>query len=139
MTTDTQAPAEITADREAPVSEPISDLETDSLLATFPEGQRLVGTECNNCGKKMIGTRIVCSACVSRDVARIALPTGGVLYSFTRLHVGADGTRPIGYVDLGDVRTLADIREGSSPIHPDMRVALGVDGDDWFFAPVAGE
>lgn len=135
MTTDTQVPSQA----EAAVSVPVADLEADSLLGTFPEGSRLTGTQCNACGQRMIGTRIVCSACVSRDVSRIALPTRGVLYSFTRLHVGADGTRPIGYVDLDDVRTLADIREGATPVVPDMTVELGVDGDDWFFAPVAGE
>ena len=46
----------------------------------------------------------------------------------------------VGYVDLDDgVRTLADIREGTMPLRPDMRVELGLDGDDWFFAPAAGE
>jgi uncharacterized OB-fold protein len=88
----------------------------------------------------MIGTRIVCSSCVGREVSRVALPATGVLYSFTRLHVGGEGARPIGYVDLdGGVRTLADIREGATPLQPDVRVELGVDGDAWFFAPVAGE
>jgi uncharacterized OB-fold protein len=88
----------------------------------------------------MIGARAVCSSCICREVSRVALPTTGVLYSFTRLHVGGDGARPIGYVDLdGDVRTLADIREGPAPVQPGIRVELGVDGDDWFFAAVAGE
>jgi uncharacterized OB-fold protein len=88
----------------------------------------------------MIGTRVVCSSCVSRNVSRVALPTTGVLYSFTRLHVGGEGVRPIGYIDLDDnVRTLADIREDSTPLQPGIPVALGVEGDRWFFAPVAGE
>ena len=88
----------------------------------------------------MIGARVVCSSCVSREVSRVALPTTGTLYSFTRLHVGGEGVRPVGYVDLDDgVRTLADIREGKVPLRPDMRVELGVDGDDWFFAPARGE
>ena len=73
-----------------------------------------------------------------RDVSRVALPSTGVLYSFTRLHVGTAGVRPLGYVDLDDdVRTSADIREGEPHCAPDMRVELGVDGDDWFFAPAA--
>ena len=123
----------------APVSLPIPDMESDGLLGQFPEGPRLVGTRCDDCGRTMIGTRIVCSSCVSTDVSRIALPTTGVLYSFTRLHVGADGVRPLGYVDLDDdVRTLADIREDSVPLEPGLRVELGVDGDTWFFAPVTG-
>lgn len=125
---------------EAPVSQPIADMEQDDLLGAFPEGPRLVGTLCEDCGRTMIGTRVVCSGCVGRDVSRVALPATGVLYSFTRLHVGAAGVRPLGYVDLDDdVRTLADLRE-ASPLRPGMRVELGV-GDDgeWFFAPAAGE
>jgi uncharacterized OB-fold protein len=123
---------------EAPVSQPVADLESDSLLGSFPEGPRLVGTRCDDCGQLMIGTRVVCSSCVSRSVIRVPLAATGVLYSFTRLHVGSEGVRPVGYVDLDDgVRTLADIRE-TAPLRPDMRVALGVDGDDWFFAPAPG-
>ncbi|MFT4306586.1 MAG: OB-fold domain-containing protein [Microbacterium sp.] len=125
---------------EAPASQPIADLEQDSLLGYFPDGPRLVGTRCNDCGRVMIGARVVCSNCVGRDVARIELPTTGVLYSFTRLHVGGDGIRPLGYVDLDDdVRTLTDLREGEIPLRPGQRVELGVDGDDWYFSPVSGE
>jgi uncharacterized OB-fold protein len=130
----------MTVQREAQVSVPVADLESESLLGTFPEGQRLVGTRCDRCGQTMIGARVVCSSCVSREVSRVALAVTGILYSFTRLHVGGEGLRPIGYVDLDDgVRTLADIREGATPLQPDMRVELGVDGDDWFFAPAVGE
>jgi uncharacterized OB-fold protein len=130
----------MTVQAEAQVSAPIADLESDSLLGTFSEGPRLVGTKCEHCGRTMIGARVVCSSCVSRDVSRVALPTTGVLYSFTRLHVGGEGVRAIGYVDLDDdVRTLADLREDTAPLSPDIRVELGVDGDDWFFAPIAGE
>jgi uncharacterized OB-fold protein len=119
---------------------PVADLESDGLLGTFPEGRRLVGTRCGECGQLMIGARVVCSSCVSRDVSRVALPATGVLYSFTRLHLGGEGVRPVGYVDLdGGVRTLADIREGGTPLRPDMRVELGTDGDDWFFTPAAGQ
>ena len=122
------------------VSAPVADLDSDGLLGTFPAGRRLVGTRCDRCGRTMIGARVVCSSCVSREVSRVALPATGVLYSFTRLHVGGEGVRPVGYVDLDDgVRTLADIREGKVPLRPDMRVELGVDGDDWFFAPARGE
>jgi uncharacterized protein len=124
---------------ESVVSVPIADMEQADLLGQFVEGPRLVGTTCNECGRTMIGSRIVCSNCVSRDVSRVALPTTGVLYSFTRVHVPNQPVRPLGYVDLDDdVRTLADLREGDTPLVPGMRVALGVEGDDWFFAPVAG-
>ena len=143
----------------AAVSVPVADLDDDSLLGTFPEGRRLTGTRCRQCGQTMIGARSVCSACVSRDVARVALSATGVLYSFTRLHVsgghgvsgkrgvsgedgvpgedgGGAGVRPVGYVDLDDgTRTLADLREGTVPLRPDQRVELGTDGDDWFFGP----
>lgn len=121
---------------EVAVSLPVPDLESDSLLGSFPDGPRLVGTRCVACGLTMIGSRIVCSNCVGTDVARVALPTTGVLYSFTRLHLG-DTVRILGYVDLDDdVRTLADLDE-TAPLVPGIRVELAVDGDDWRFAPVA--
>ncbi|GAA2592460.1 hypothetical protein GCM10010435_84080 [Winogradskya consettensis] len=124
---------------EAPVSVPIADLENDDLLGAFPEGRRLVGTRCADCGQTMIGDRVVCSACVSRDVSRVPLPATGVLYSFTRLHLKGEAVRAVGYVDLDDnVRTLADLREDSIPLRPDVPVELGFDGDDWFFTPATG-
>ncbi|MEU4654877.1 OB-fold domain-containing protein [Streptomyces sp. NPDC023723] len=130
----------MTASTEATVSATVADLESDGLLGEFPEGPRLVGTACGGCGATMIGTRVVCSTCVSRDVSRVALPTTGVLYTFTRLHVGGDGPRSLGYVDLDNgVRTLADLRETSEPLRPDGRVRLGTDGDAWYFTPVTGE
>ncbi|MGW3312950.1 Zn-ribbon domain-containing OB-fold protein [Streptomyces sp. NPDC001073] len=130
----------MTGSTEVPISAPIADLESDSPLGEFPEGRRLVGTVCDHCGTTMIGTRVVCSTCVSRDVSRIALPTDGVLYSFTRLHVGGAGPRVLGYVDLDDgVRTLADLRETTGPLRPDGPVRLGTDGDAWFFTAVTGE
>lgn len=120
---------------EAAVSQAIADLDEDSLIGEFDEGRRLVGTRCTDCGTTMIGSRVVCSTCVSRNTERVALPTTGVLYSFTRIHVGAEGVRPLGYVDLDGVgvRTLTDLREGAGVLIPDMPVKLGTDGDDWFF------
>ncbi|MFT4123793.1 MAG: OB-fold domain-containing protein [Microbacteriaceae bacterium] len=127
----------MTTTTDVTVPRPIPDLEADSLLGQFPEGPRLVGTRCNACGRTMIGSRVVCSNCVGTDVSRVALPSTGTLYSFTRLHVGGEDVRPMGYVDLdGGVRTLADLREGATPLHPDARVHLVVDGDRWFFAPI---
>ncbi|MFT4259371.1 Zn-ribbon domain-containing OB-fold protein [Microbacterium sp.] len=129
----------MTVKNEAPVSQPIADLETDSLLGEFPEGRRLIGTRCRACGRTMIGSRVVCSSCVSRDVERVALPANGVLYSFTRIH-GRDGdVRPLGYVDLDDdVRTLTDLRE-TAPLVPGIRVELQTEGDEWFFVPADGQ
>lgn len=124
---------------EAVVSAAVSDLEEDSLIAEFPEGRRLVGTRCNECNTTMIGNRIVCSTCVSRNVARVSLPKTGTLYSFTRIRVGVEGggIRPLGYVDLDGVgvRTLTDLHESDIVLTPDMTVQLGTEGDDWFFEP----
>jgi uncharacterized OB-fold protein len=133
----------MTTKTDAPVSIPVPDLESDDLLGEFPDGPRLVGTRCSDCGRAMIGARFVCSSCVSRDVERIALPTIGVLYSFTRLHIG-ETIRPLGYVDLDvdldvGVRTLADLREDDVMLTPGMRVSFGVDGADWYFTPVIGD
>jgi uncharacterized OB-fold protein len=117
------------------IPQPFADLESDGLLGDFPAGRRLVGTQCDDCGRTMIGTRIVCSACVSTDVTRVPLPSQGVLYTFTRLHVGGEGVRALGYVDFeGDVRTLTDLREDAHPLEPGIRVELRVEGDDWWFA-----
>jgi uncharacterized OB-fold protein len=120
---------------DAVVSLPVPDLDSDGLLGSFPEGSRLVGTRCDACGLTMIGSRIVCSGCVGTAVSRVALATTGVLYSYTRLHLG-DTVRVLGYVDLDDdVRTLADLQE-TAPLVPGIRVELAVDGEDWSFAPV---
>ncbi|WP_243076337.1 Zn-ribbon domain-containing OB-fold protein [Microbacterium sp. SS28] len=117
------------------VPQPVADLESDGLLGVFPEGPRLVGTQCRACSRTMIGTRIVCSDCVGTDVTRVPLPTTGLLYTYTRLHVGAEGVRALGYVDFeGDVRTLTDLREDTGPLEPGIRVRLHVEGDDWWFA-----
>lgn len=124
------------ANPEALVSLAIADLDESSLIGDFPEGRRLIGTKCSDCETTMIGSRVVCSNCVSRNVERVALPTTGSLYSYTRIRVGVDGgVKPLGYVDLDGVgvRTLADLREGAGEFVPDMRVQLGTDGDDWFF------
>ncbi|MGO1543642.1 MAG: Zn-ribbon domain-containing OB-fold protein [Gulosibacter sp.] len=119
------------------VSTPLADLDDEQLIGDFAAGKRLVGTTCQDCEQHMIGARGFCSNCMSDNVRRIALPTNGTLYSFTRLHVGLEGTRPIGYVDLDGVgvRTLADLRETGQPLTPDIRVELVTEGDDWFFAP----
>lgn len=125
---------------EAEVSQPFADLDGEGLLGSFPEGPRLVGTVCAECGTAMIGSRVVCSSCISRDVSRVALPTTGVLYSFTRLHVRGEGTRAMGYVDLDDrVRTLTDLRETATPLVPGLRVELHVDGDEWHFSAADGQ
>ncbi|WP_280490014.1 Zn-ribbon domain-containing OB-fold protein [Nocardia carnea] len=126
----------MTAGIEATVSPIVDDLASDNPIGSFPEGPRLVGTRCDACGNTMVGTRVVCSACVGREVSVVALPDTGSLYSFTRLHVGSEGVSAIGYIDLpGDVRTLADIRENGTPLRPDLPVCLVVDGDGWFFTP----
>ncbi|MBL3699536.1 Zn-ribbon domain-containing OB-fold protein [Leucobacter luti] len=127
------------APRDAKVSAPIADLDSDHPIGEFAEGARLVGTRCNACGTTMLGNRVVCSTCVSTDVARVALPATGSLYSFTRLHVGGDGVRPLGYVDLDgvEVRTLADLDESNGPVQLDGAVRLVVTGDAWAFAPIA--
>lgn len=127
------------APQEAKVSSPIADLDTDHPISEFAEGARLVGTRCNDCGVAMLGSRVVCSSCVSEAVVRIALPTTGSLYSFTRLHVGGDGVRSLGYVDLDGVgvRTLTDLDETNGPVQLDEQVHLVVEDDSWHFAPIA--
>ncbi len=118
---------------------PIADLEDESSIDTFDEGIRLVGTLCDQCGKRMLGARVVCSACVSTEVSRVALQSTGTLYSFTTMRVGADQPRVLGYVDLDDgVRTLTDLREGDVPLVPDARVELRTSGASWWFTAVAG-
>ncbi|ALJ21949.1 Zn-ribbon domain-containing OB-fold protein [Microbacterium sp. No. 7] len=123
------------------ISLPIPDLESDGLLAEFPEGHRLVGSVCDDCGQAMLGSRVVCSSCVGGSISRTALPATGVLYSFTRLSRGDGGIRALGYVDLDNgVRTLTDLRD-SPELGAGIRVRLDVDPDGaaWFFAAVAGE
>lgn len=124
-----------------PVSEPVelvepyADLRDSSMIREFPEGVRLVGAHCKECGLLAIGERSVCSACVGRDVEVVPLAPAGVLYSYTVLHVGVDGSRAMGYIDLNDgVRVLSTLRGDATMLRPDAPVELASDGDDWWFA-----
>lgn len=124
---------------ETAITTPIPDLEAEHLLGSFPDGPGLVGTRCGSCGNTMLGARTVCSSCVGLDVEPACLSRTGELYTFTRLYL-KETVRTIGYVDLAEgVRTLADVRSDGQDLVPGLQVALGVDGDQWFFAPAIEE
>ncbi|MQA07159.1 MAG: hypothetical protein GEU98_01180 [Pseudonocardiaceae bacterium] len=74
----------------------------------------LVGTRCTGCGWVMWPERAGCARCGEVDLERYALPADGVLHTWTRVWVPAEGIEPpyvLGMVRLGDVRVFAHIRE----------------------------
>jgi uncharacterized OB-fold protein len=71
------------------------------------EAGTLRSTRCDDCALLGFPPRNLCRACWSRRVSWTDLASGGVLYSFTRVHVAptafrADAPYAIGLVDLDD-------------------------------------
>lgn len=128
------------ARRPADHLQPIADIRMQSgehLGGTDPK-RRLQGSECASCGEKAFPVRAFCPGCGGRELAAIDLPSEGMLYSYSVVHVSASRPTPyaIGYVDLANgVRVLAGLRGASERFHPDQPVRLVIDGDDWFFEP----
>lgn len=57
----------------------------DDLFELTPDGPCLIGSQCSACGSTYFPLALSCRnpACVEKAVARIALPTRGVLFSYT--------------------------------------------------------
>ena len=71
------------------------------------EAGTLRSTRCDDCALLGFPPRNLCRACWSRRVSWTDLASGGVLYSYTRVHVAptafrADAPYAIGLVDLDD-------------------------------------
>ncbi len=66
---------------------------------------RLISTRCRRCRRVSFPPKPLCRSCWSEDIEWIDLPSNGLLYSYTRVHVVpraflADALYDIGIVDL---------------------------------------
>lgn len=122
--------------REPPM--PYDDLAWSLEFDSDESGVHLLGMRCQDCGTVMAGRRYACSTCISRNLASARFGPGGVLYSFTHVHVSPVRSEPytIGYVDLdGGVRVLALADVDPASLACDLRVDLVLGESDWFVRP----
>jgi uncharacterized OB-fold protein len=102
-------------------------------------GYALLGSECNRCGWKFFGVRVVCPGCGGREWKEVLFGSSGTLYSYSTVHISSVRPVPytIGYVDLDEgVRVLATIAGDPDKLAPDIRVDLVPVAESWAFAPV---
>lgn len=100
--------------------------------------QRLISTQCAQCGLVSFPPRNLCRACWGRDVPWVSLSTHGTLYSFTRVHVAPGAFRgdtpyAIGIVDLHAgprlmCRMIGDVQTADLDQPVDMLVLQYEDG-----------
>lgn len=94
------------------------------------EAGTLRSTRCDDCALLGFPPRNLCRACWSRRVSWTDLASGGVLYSFTRVHVApaafrADAPYAIGLVDLDDgVRLMCRMVGAVEAADIDGRIGL---------------
>jgi uncharacterized OB-fold protein len=121
--------------------EPIADLAPNgSEFTARPDGARLRGCRCLDCGKKFFPDRAICFGCAGRHMEESLLGPTGTLYSYATVHVAPKVPTPytIGYIDLEQgVRVLAFGNGEAERLRPDLPVTL-VSGNDgsWWFEPV---
>lgn len=122
------------------------DTETTGLVVPAPMvndsgagSPRLMAGHCEDCGVSAFPAPAQCPRCLNSPLPQRALPTEGVLYSYSVVHIGPPGwpaPYTVGYVDLpGDVRVFGHVAEvDETLLHPDLAVRLRlepVNGDSY--------
>ncbi len=105
-------------------------------------GGRLISTRCRQCGRVSFPPKPLCRSCWSEDIEWVDLPSTGVLYSFTRVHVVpraflADALYDIGIVDLPNgVRLMCRLldAEPDTDIGSSVRMVSAIYEDGPLFA-----
>jgi uncharacterized OB-fold protein len=81
---------------------------------------RLIGSECDDCNKRMFPPSDVCPECMSENLSPIKLSAEGTLYSWSVVHVAPKGWRlpfVAAYVDLPEeVRVFTHIVDADPDI-----------------------
>lgn len=96
---------------------------------TDPSTPRLLAGHCEGCRITAFPAPAQCPRCLRSPLPPRALPTEGILYSYSVVHVGPSGwpvPYTVGYVDLpGDVRVFAHVADtDESVLRPDLPVRL---------------
>lgn len=126
-------------------SVPVADLRrAEPDVERGAAGVQLLGSRCSRCDGVGFPFRSVCHRCGSRETARAPLGDGGVLYSWTTVHVSTTRATPydVGYVDLvvgaEELRVLGQLRpQGHQWAIGNPVTLLEVDdtAEGWAFGP----
>jgi uncharacterized OB-fold protein len=97
-------------------------------LAHDPDGPRLIGAECADCGKRVFPPAAVCPECMGETMKPLKLSREGKLYSYTVFHQGVRWIAPgyiAGYVDMPEgVRVFTHIDAKPEQLACDLPVVL---------------
>lgn len=95
-----------------------------------PDGLRLAGGRCAECGAVCFPISSVCASCGAQAVREYLTPTRGRLYSYTEVHAGPRQFRTpyaVGYVDMEDgLRLFGQIDAPASELSPDAWLELSL-------------
>jgi uncharacterized OB-fold protein len=114
------------------------------LLSSTPapqiEADHVIASRCRACAYTGYPPLSMCPECFGRDHEALPLAGAGVLYSFSRVHVGAraaDGPYVVGYVDTPEQARLFAIIDDTPDLRLDAPVRLTANGAPPRFAIVA--
>lgn len=98
----------------------------DGLLQMEPFA--LLGAQCQSCGIMSFPARDFCPSCFSNSLKLVPCATGGVIFSFTTIHIAPPGRKTpydLAYVDLDDgIRVLSQVRSDVGSVSIGDRVIL---------------
>lgn len=128
----------------------IESLGEGSIWSDSYDGIRLLAGRCSDCGTLIFPAPPICHRCLCEEIETESLPSEGVLYSFTEMHVGpveVDKPFGLGYIDLTEgIRVFARLAAPAAGwrIDAPMRLVPHVYGGDatgaslstYAFAPV---
>jgi uncharacterized OB-fold protein len=101
-----------------------------SDVVETPDGLRLCGAECAQCGTRIFPAAGVCPSCNSEQMQRLVLAGEGTLYAFSTVHIAPaawETPYTIGYVDLPEnVRVFGKVA-ASVELKPDARVSVRIE------------
>jgi len=99
-----------------------------AFMAEGPQGFSLVGQVCEKCQKALFPKTGVCPGCRSTNLKDCVMPTEGILYSWSVVHVAPKPWPTpyvIGYVDLPNgVRVFSHIGGDPGQLKVDMTVRV---------------
>lgn len=103
--------------------------------STDPATPRLLAGHCEDCRTTAFPAPTQCPRCLRSPLQPRALPTEGILYSYSVVHIGPRGWSvpyTVGYVDLsGDVRVFSHVAETDEGVlRPDMPVRLDLEATE---------
>lgn len=99
----------------------------EGLWKQTPSGVVLVGARCHACGQMHFPAAKLCLSCLADEFDEAPLPTQGVLFSFTTVHMpSAHFSAPytVGYVVLDAVKVFAPLLAAQGTLRVGMAMRL---------------